>query len=191
MSDPDYFLDISKMGSKFLKEPKFYSGMSFPHASLGMIDPAEHRIRRRVLAPVFSPEGVLAHSTWIEERLGQLMRRFEQMADKGLPVNVERAFKSFTTDVISKIVLGKEFGLLEDEGFDDLRLHILHETIRKSWTYRAFPMTFALLMSLPQRLSKRLFQIPILEIAKVCCLLIHIPRRRLPDEYHNRSVMRE
>ncbi|KAL8898396.1 MAG: hypothetical protein Q9207_006719 [Kuettlingeria erythrocarpa] len=168
VNDADYFLDISKMGSKFTKEPAFYSGMSFPHASLGMINPSEHKTRRRVLAPAFSPDGVAAHTPWIEGRLERLCERFGQAADQGTPVNLNKALKSFTTDVVSKVVLGKEFGLLESKDFDDPRLRILHDTIRKSWIYRAFPLTFACLMSLPEAVSAALFEIPILQVAKEC-----------------------
>ena len=160
------------MGSKFTKESKFYAGMSFPHASLGMIDPADHKTRRRVLAPVFTPDGILSHAPWVEDKLEQLCERFENFADSGTPVNINRAFKSFTTDVISKIVLGKEFGMLESPDFNNPRLHILHETIRKSWTYRGFPLIFALLMSVPQSISQIFFEIPILQIAKVSRLVL-------------------
>ena len=155
------------MGSRFAKEPKFYSGMSFPRASLGMLDPAEHKIRRRVLAPAFTHDGVLSHAQWIELKVEQLCDRFGSLADSEVPINLNKAFKSLTTDIISKIVLGQEFGVLDAPDFDDPRLHILQETIRKSWTYRGFPITFAILMSLPEFVMQRIFDIPILQIAKV------------------------
>lgn len=132
-----------------------------------MINPSEHKIRRRVLAPVFSPEGILGHASWVENKIEALCDRFGELTDTGKSVNINKAFKSFTTDVISKIALGRDFGMLSAPDFDDKRLHILHETIRKSWTYRGFPIAFACLMAVPQSVSQVLFEIPILQIAKV------------------------
>jgi cytochrome P450 len=89
-------------------------------------------------------------------------------ATTGSPVNIQRALKSLTLDVISKIVFGEEFGVLKSLPESHPYLDMLQETLRAGWTSRAFPNVSAIMMALPDSVSERLFSFPILIFVRKC-----------------------
>ena len=169
MNDPQFFQDITKAGSKFLKEPGFYRGIAFPHASIGFIDPNEHRIRRQVLNPAFSASRVYQISPDVDRKVRRLCNKLDVLAEKNAPVSIHAAFKSFTMDVISEMIFGKEFGVMESPGFCHPHLDVLQNAIKKAWIFRTFPTLSWISLSLPERVSEALFPVPIIEFGKVCC----------------------
>jgi cytochrome P450 len=83
-------------------------------------------------------------------------------------VNIKRAFKGLTLDVISKIVFGEEFGVLKSLDASHPYLDMLQETLKGGWTSRAFPTISAAMMALPETVAERLFSIPILVFVRKC-----------------------
>jgi len=166
-NNPEYFQQITKTGSKFIKESQFYRGISFPSASIGLVDPGKHRVRRQVLSPAFSPNRVQELSPRILEKVKQLCERFEQLAKSSSPVNINASFKAFTLDIISEIVFGEEFGVIDSPGFHHPHVDTLHAAIKQGWVSRSFPIFSQISLSLPERISTLLFPIPIEEFRRV------------------------
>ena len=169
VNDPDFYLSSINVGSAFKKEPESYSQISLPGTSIGETDPNLHRIRRAVIAPSFSAAYVQrVHFPLIQQKLRQLCSLMDQSAVAGAPVNIKWALKSLTLDVISKLVFGEEFGVLNSLDASHLYLDMLHETVKGGWTSRAFPNVSAIMMALPGAVAERLFSIPILVFVKKC-----------------------
>ncbi|KAH7115002.1 cytochrome P450 [Dendryphion nanum] len=169
VNDPDFYLSITNVSSSFHKEPEFYRQISLPGTSIGETDPNSHRIRRAVIAPSFSAAHVLkVHAPLIQEKLRQLCDLIDQNTTSGTPVNIKRAFKSLTLDVISKIVFGEEFGVLKSLNASHPYLDMLQETLKGGWISRAFPNVSATMMALPETIAERLFSIPILVFVRNC-----------------------
>jgi cytochrome P450 len=159
---------MTKVGSRFSKDPGFYNFITFPGTSIGETDPVRHRIRRLVLTPAFSPARVQQEiSPMVKEKVDLLLQRFEDFADQGKPVDIFNSTKAFTMDVISKIVLGKELNCIKDPQFRNQFIEYLHSTFDMGWTATAFPNLTAFSLSLPEWLSQSLFPIPLLEFRKV------------------------
>lgn len=117
INDPEVFQDVTRVGSKFLKDPKFYNFISFPSTSIGLTDPVAHRIRRQVLTPAFSPARVQELAPFVKKKVDRLMARLEGFAKSSAPIDVNAASKAFTMDIISKILFGQEVGCLDEEDF--------------------------------------------------------------------------
>jgi cytochrome P450 len=169
VNDPEFYISITNVGSAFNKEPEFYRQISLPGTSIGETDHNAHRIRRAVLAPSFSAAHVRkVHAPLIEQKLQQLCGMMDDNAATGNPVNIQRALKSLTLDVISKIVFGEEFGVLKSLPASHPYLDMLQETLSAGWTSRAFPNISGIMMALPDAVAERLLSIPILVFVRKC-----------------------
>lgn len=167
INDPEFYQSITKPASKFLKDPDYYSGVGFPHAILGMIDPIEHRIRKQVLAPAFSASQVQEFASRIEDKVVDMCNTFEEHTIALKPVNIAAAFKAFALDVISELVIGQEFGALHCPGFRHPKLDVMRECIQGAWICRAFPIMSKLSLALPRAVTSPFFLIPMIEVALV------------------------
>jgi len=164
VNDPEIFQEMTKVGSKFTKDPHLYSFISFPGTSIGFIDPAGHRVRRQVLTPAFSPARVQELAPMIQSKITKLLNRFKNLSNPSNPqaVNIHAACKALTIDVISEIVLGQDFQCLDHPQFRNEFIERLHSAFSMGWTATAFPTLTNMSMMLPDWLSKAVFPLPIL-----------------------------
>lgn len=131
------------------------------------MDPVKHRVRRQVLSPAFSPNRVQELSSRILEKVKQLCEIYEKLAKSSTPVDINASFKAFTLDVISEIVFGEEFGVVDSPGFHHPHVDTLHAAIKQGWISRSFPILSQISLSLPERISTLLFPIPVEEFRRV------------------------
>lgn len=167
INDPEVYQDMTKVGSRFIKDPDFYNLIMLPNTSIGETDPGRHRIRRQVLSPAFSTRRVQELSPMIESKVEKLMSRFENFAAARTPVNLFNASNAFTMDIISKMVLGEEIGCLDDPNFRNEFIEHLHAAFEMGWTEPTFPNMTKISLSLPPYLQERIFPIPVVEFKKV------------------------
>ena len=167
INSPECFQELTKVGSKFTKEPAFYRGISFPSSSIGLVDPAAHRVRRQVLNPLFTAGHIQSIAPKIQSKIEHLCSVFDDMANRNAPVNVYAAFKSVTMDIVSEMVFGEEFGVTDSGDFHHPHLDALHDAVQKAWVFRTFPILGWLSLNLPDWVSSSLFPVPIIEFGKV------------------------
>ncbi|KAL9079957.1 MAG: hypothetical protein Q9157_001204 [Trypethelium eluteriae] len=170
VNDPSVYLDITSVGSDFRKEPDFYHGISLEGTSIGGTDPEKHRVRRQVLAPAFSASTIQKLAPLVENSFKKLCEKMDSIASSVNAVNVKLAFKSFALDVISEIVFGQAFGVMEEPNFHHPYLDSLQDTIRGAWIARAFPTLSTLSRSLPKSISAVLFPLSIAQFSKTAVI---------------------
>ena len=158
---------MTKVGSQFTKDPGFYDFITFPGTSIGETDPVRHRVRRQVLTPAFSPARVRDLAPMVKCKVDHLLSRFEEFAARDEPINIFRATKAYTMDVISTIVFGKDMGCISDPHFRNEFIEYLHSSFEMGWTPTAFPNMTQFSLFMPEWLSKKLFPIPVMELRKV------------------------
>lgn len=78
-----------------------------------MTDREEHRRRRRVLAPVFAPSELVRMEGCVVRHVRRLVSRVREKSETGRAVDVLRAFRVMSLDVVSELFLGKSFDGLE------------------------------------------------------------------------------
>lgn len=148
------------MGSNFNKDPSYYSAVAFPGTSIGECNPEQHRIRRQMLTPAFSPSRMQRTTIPLIKRcVDQLLARFEQYGEDQ-PVNLFRGAKALTMDVVSTIALGKPIGCLQQPEFENEFTRLLHGFLDAAWFYAAFPGLYTVIMSLPEVLTGFLLPLP-------------------------------
>lgn len=69
-------------------------------------DHAQHRRRRAVLNPYFSPANVRRLEPVINETLSDLLHRMEGWAREGRPVHMNNAYRAATKDIIQAYAFG-------------------------------------------------------------------------------------
>ena len=167
INDPDFYLSLTKPTSNFLKDPAFYKAIGFPHAILGMTDQNEHRIRKLVLAPAFSPGEIQQSSPRIEARVEDMCNTLSEFALSSTPVNIFAALKAFSMDVVFDLIIGEDIGALHSPNFHHPNLDIMKEAIKGSWIPRAFPVLTRVTFALPTWITKIFLSVPMIEVAMV------------------------
>ncbi|KAL8813212.1 MAG: hypothetical protein Q9200_000441 [Gallowayella weberi] len=188
---PKYFQEVTKVSSKFTKEPTFYRGISFPSSSIGLTDPHAHRIRRQVLNPLFTVRRIQDTAPMLQSKVEHLCQKFDDLARKDSPVNLYAAFKSLTMDIVSEMIFGESFHVMDSAGFHHPHLDALHDAVKKAWIFRTFPNLGWLSLNLPDSVSSTLFPIPIIEFGKVCRKRIdsYLINRNKPDQKKRSEIL--
>ncbi|KAK7187444.1 cytochrome P450 [Paraphaeosphaeria sporulosa] len=134
INDPSIYLQITKIGSRFRKDPKFYDRISFRNTSLGFLDPYQHRARHSILVnAAFSPtpKNIQHLARLVEQKVTKLCDRFDTWAVEGIPVNIHKGMKALSMDVISELTMGRSFGCLDHPTFSNVFLEQLHSIFQE------------------------------------------------------------
>jgi cytochrome P450 len=153
INDPNIYLQITKIGSRFRKEPRFYDRISFRNSSLGFLDPYQHRKRHSVLVnAVFSPSPKHIHhlAELVEQKTTKLIDRFDSSAKDGVPVNVHKAMKALSMDIISQLTMGRSFECLDHPDFSNIFLQQLHSIFQEmTWLQKILFIVAKVSLSTP------------------------------------------
>ncbi|KAI1389022.1 cytochrome P450 [Hypoxylon trugodes] len=168
VNDPEVFQDLARVTSPFVKPAKFYQAISIPGTLIGELDPARHRLRRKVLSPAFMGDRVHELALDVLEKTKQLVARFETASVQSTPICITAASKAFTMDIISKIVFGEELGCVTDPNFDNEFSRYLEAAFKIGWTATAFPMLSALSLKIASATSTVIFPLPITSLKRKC-----------------------
>lgn len=165
VNDVSVYQDITRVNSTFIKDPSFYSFISFPGTSIGETDPEKHRIRRKVLAPALSGSRVQELAPLVECKTDQLLSRLSNAS--GTSISVPAIAKAFTMDIISKVVLGQELGCLDHPEYRSELSDHLQAAFSVGWIGPSFPLLAAFALWVSQRIPAMLVLMPHLQFKKV------------------------
>ncbi|OLN85051.1 Benzoate 4-monooxygenase 1 [Colletotrichum chlorophyti] len=114
ISDVELYKVIYKQIDPFPKYAVFYDSFNTPHTVFAETDPARHKIRRRLLNPMFSRAGVFKLEPVIRDKLTLLMRKVDRLREKQ-DINVYNLFRIFTTEVITQYAFARSAGMIEEQ----------------------------------------------------------------------------
>jgi len=112
----------------YLKDPEFYH--SFPSFTTGgtiltTTDKTAHAVRRKQISGKLSRQNISKIQDLVVEKLGMMMEIFDKAADKGKPIDVFAAWRSFTMDIISTFAFGYSMDGLKRPNLDHEMLDTL------------------------------------------------------------------
>ncbi|KAL2810298.1 cytochrome P450 [Aspergillus granulosus] len=121
--DPDFYEEIYASSSRRReKDPKFVPVFSVSKSMIATVSHEHHRLRRNILNTFFSKRSVLELTPMIQERVQQLLRRFQESYHAGSVVKADDAFAALSADIVTYYCYGRLWGFLEDENFrSDIR----------------------------------------------------------------------
>lgn len=89
------------MGSKFTKSDRFYKSFASDYSVFNVSDLEDHKRKRAVLSPFFSPKAVLDLESVIQDKIEKLMGRVQQHYDDSIDLNFHFAFRAVTIDIVT------------------------------------------------------------------------------------------
>ncbi|KAL1629222.1 hypothetical protein SLS56_005445 [Neofusicoccum ribis] len=113
ISDVNLYKTIYRQGSPYLKDPAFYAGFGEPTSLFPDVDQQRHKQLRKIMNPMFSKGTINKYEILIKEQLQLLTDKLRRLSTEG-PIEMHKAFKCFTGDVIGGIAFGRPIGLINE-----------------------------------------------------------------------------
>ncbi|UDD57365.1 hypothetical protein AFCA_004866 [Aspergillus flavus] len=115
INDPKYYDEIYASGThRRNKDAEFVSFTGLLLSSASTTDHDLHRYRRGLMNNFFSKKSVRGISYFVEEKVHNLMQRFEAFHRCNKVVRLDDAFAAMTSDVITHYCYGKSWDYLDD-----------------------------------------------------------------------------
>ncbi|KAK0619599.1 cytochrome P450, partial [Immersiella caudata] len=119
LSDTTLYDTIYSVGTRFLKDPSFYTPMEGPVATpilLTVLSPDEHRWRRKMITPFFSRQSVLAVEAMVWDKANKfcdVMQSELDDASKTRPFDAYKALRAVAIDVITEYAYARCWHMLD------------------------------------------------------------------------------
>ncbi|KAH9838163.1 Cytochrome-P450, partial [Teratosphaeria destructans] len=158
LSDPAAYDQIYSNASPFYKDPHFYNVYGMEKAMFCTIPNDLHKRRRAPLNNFFSKKAIMEYEDIVQSKVSLLCQRIEAAFshEKGEPLDLSRAFKAMSVDVVTDYAFSSSLGLLEEDDFGAWFGNMLREGAPLFWVFQQFPFTQSVVESLPAWVSRRL-----------------------------------
>ncbi|KAF5350988.1 hypothetical protein D9756_008294 [Leucocoprinus leucothites] len=130
-------------GSSYPKETFFYKGFGLNGMSFGETDFEAAKIRRDMLAPLFSRRSILKLERVVQDKVDLLVSNLAKY--DGKPADLYLAFRCTTLDIISSYSFSYTFNALNSPGFMDPLVTSFEKMVPYFWFTRYFRFLHALL----------------------------------------------
>lgn len=115
IKDSHYYDEIHAGSShKRAKDPLYAVAYGAPSSLVATINHDHHRLRRSFLSNYFSKRSVANLTPYIHQKVGQLIRRFEEAFRHATVLQLQLDFAALTADVITHYAYGWSYGYLDD-----------------------------------------------------------------------------
>lgn len=152
INDPKYYDEIYASGThRRNKDAEFVSFTGLLLSSASTTDHDLHRYRRGLMNNFFSKKSVRGISYFVEEKVHNLMQRFEAFHRCNKVVRLDDAFAAMTSDVITHYCYGKSWDYLDDANLRADVRKAVHDLTCSVYFNRIFPIFLAVLKKLPLR----------------------------------------
>ncbi|RPA74716.1 cytochrome P450 [Ascobolus immersus RN42] len=113
---------IHSVGSKFTKDPAFYSSFGIASSSAFMVDQKDHRIRRNLMNHPLSKKEVAKLEPLMRETTQILVKSIDEAIVKGgtgfLVFELHRDMRAISSDLIMVYAYGESYDLIRTKGFN-------------------------------------------------------------------------
>lgn len=114
-NEPRAYSDI--YSERFPKDPKLYGALHQDRSLFGMTDPRQAKIRRDIMSPLFSRRAILNLKPVVLQKVETLVSAVLAYQKTGEPVNMHRAYRSATLDIIIGYCFGTDYGVITTPNF--------------------------------------------------------------------------
>ncbi|KAI5893955.1 cytochrome P450 [Schizophyllum commune H4-8] len=151
-SNPDVYDKIYTRGTAFVKDIALYRG--FPEeTTFGSADPVFAKARRDAISPLFSRRAVSKLEPFVREKVDKMTEKLVQH-DERRPVDLFRAFRAVSLEVIFSYCFGEPCNALDASNFDDPLLADLASFARMNMVFKAFPALVPLVQAILTKILK-------------------------------------
>ncbi|RPA85153.1 cytochrome P450 [Ascobolus immersus RN42] len=166
-SDPAVFHQIHYTGSPFPKDPAIYGTIGPQGDLFSLVDPKEHRQRRKMLSPMFSRSQILKVEPMVRNKVGILLDRIDAIIDGNDQIggrkegefgwiSMQKPFQAMVADIVMEFTLFQSYNALSEPNFENPLIIALFTITTTNRLFRHFPLLFKLPQYLPLWLVNRL-----------------------------------
>ncbi|KAI0536917.1 cytochrome P450 [Xylaria digitata] len=152
ITDPSLYKTIYNQKSLYLKDHDFYAGFNVLSV-FAMIDPEQHKERRRLLNPFFSKAGIFKTEGMIADKVSRLKKKIELLTAprRNHPINASNAFRCLTIDIITHYAFSQSWMLIDksDDSFHFPLLTALDAALEGIWDSIYKPILRKLMTTIP------------------------------------------
>ncbi|KAJ6010342.1 hypothetical protein N7451_001754 [Penicillium sp. IBT 35674x] len=136
INDLDFFYEVFRVNSDFLKPPHFYERLQAPGSLATATNPNEHRILRRRVGPLFSSKATekMAHSVKLKVR--QAAENSAAFIGKGSAFNTQTLFRSIALDILCAEYFGGSVDFIENLEDASNLWAALDTIVRQTWKFQ-------------------------------------------------------
>jgi hypothetical protein len=154
LSDPNNYETIYRVGTRYWKDPVFYSAYGAKTTSFGAISHELHRVRRAALNPCFSRKMVLELEEVVHSKAQKLCNRVADAVQASDPADLHHGFRAVAVDVITDYAFDSCYNLLDKPGFGTDYFGLMFTLIKRSPLFLQFPLIQSIAMNTPAWLRK-------------------------------------
>lgn len=113
LDDVTLYKTIYGQNTKYLKDRGYYDAFGFVDTVFAEADPQLHRVRRKMLNPMFSRAGIFKVEGLIHDKYEMAERKLLRLSKDGSSVDAYDAFRALTTEITAQISFARPAGLIE------------------------------------------------------------------------------
>ena len=156
LCDPDLYDEIYRIGTKYTKDPAFYSSFGGLENSMFNYESNKaHRIRRAVFEPLFSRRTVLLLESVVQSHVSKLLNKVKVLKTKGEAISLHRAFACVSVDVITEYATNQCWDVMDKEDFGDEFFRMIDTLGKGIWLLKQFPF-LKFMTALPPNVARLL-----------------------------------
>ncbi|KAG6833729.1 hypothetical protein H0H87_001161 [Tephrocybe sp. NHM501043] len=171
---------IYATGSHFTKDRAFYHSFGADESAFGAIQPQDSKLRRNMLAPLFSRRAILNIEHNIQDKVERLISRLATNHQEK-PADMMLAFRCATMDIIASHCFPSSESSLNAPDFHDPFIVATREAIPSIWLMKFCPGLTTLFHHLPSWLTRRLPSSSILAFTRLSKMISEDVDRMLVD----------
>lgn len=154
LKDPENYDKIYTIGSKFDKDPVFYSALGADN-TFAISSNVIHRKRRAPLNPFFSRRAILDLEDMVHRKVESLCRVLENCMEHGVPFNLHDGYRALAIDIATEYAFDDCWNHLEAPDFGRWFSNMVKNSGRTFWIFQQFPLLRHVMVALPQWLARR------------------------------------
>ena len=154
--DIDAYNEVFKVGTKFAKDPHFYSHPFFDGCLLTISDPKSAKLRKDMFTPYFSKAAIAGLEPLLKGCVRKFLNIMVQAGKDHKVVDLNYGYRCLTADIIMEYCYQKPFGALDAPDFHFPLIVALDSSGQAGQWDKYFVKTFAMVTAIIQALPSRL-----------------------------------
>jgi hypothetical protein len=155
LSDPENYDRIYTIGSKFDKDPVFYSALGTDN-TFAISSNVIHRQMRAPLNPFFSRRAILDLEDMVHGKVESLCRVLENCMEHGLAMNLHDGYRAIAVDIVTGYAFDESWDHLDEPDFGRWFSEMVKNSGRTFWILQQFPFVRTLMMAMPEWFAGRM-----------------------------------
>ncbi|GAB0135925.1 elymoclavine monooxygenase [Epichloe bromicola] len=177
VDDVAFYHKVYSTRTRYLKEPAMFKFAGELDALAFVLDPAEHKIRRGVVNPLFTPRAVLDFSPTALQIIKAALEKVEEARESGLPVSLKKLESSLVIDVVVKLCFGKDMNCVREAERCNGLVESMTALSRRFSLVKHFPFLGNAVKSFPNRFMAHILP-GFVEFRNQCAELVTEVRER-------------